>query len=103
MKKKGLFRNLLKYMKGFHWYYIVGLLMMAFLVLVDLFIPYLTGLSLKYLGMEVIPFKKIIILIIVAGILIVASSIITYAQTIVLNLAGHRIILRIRSNVKDQR
>lgn len=99
MKKKGLFRNLLKYMKGFHWYYIVGLLMMAFLVLVDLFIPYLTGLSLKYLGMEVIPFKKIIILIIVAGILIVASSIITYAQTIVLNLAGHRIILRIRSKV----
>ena len=99
MKKKGLFRNLLKYMKGFHWYYIVGLLMMAFLVLVDLFIPYLTGLSLKYLGMEVIPFKKIILLIIVAGILIVASSIITYAQTIVLNLAGHRIILRIRSKV----
>lgn len=99
MKKKGLFINLLKYMKGFHWYYIVGLLMMAFLVLVDLFIPYLTGLSLKYLGMEVIPFKKIILLIIVAGILIVASSIITYAQTIVLNLAGHRIILRIRSKV----
>lgn len=99
MKKNGLFRNLLKYMKGFHWYYIVGLLMMAFLVLVDLFIPYLTGLSLKYLGMEVIPFKKIILLIIVAGILIVASSIITYAQTIVLNLAGHRIILRIRSKV----
>ena len=43
--------------------------------------------------------KKIILLIIVAGILIVASSIITYAQTIVLNLAGHRIILRIRSKV----
>ena len=99
MKKRNLFVNLLRYMKGFHWYYIAGFLMMIALVLIDLLIPYLTGLSLKILGEEVIDFSKMIKLVIFGGIAIVVSGILTYAQTIVLNLAGHRIILNVRGKV----
>ena len=99
IKKRNLFINLLRYMKGFHWYYIAGFLMMIALVLIDLLIPYLTGLSLKILGEEVIDFSKMIKLVIFGGIAIVVSGILTYAQTIVLNLAGHRIILNVRGKV----
>ena len=79
MKKRNLFVNLLRYMKGFHWYYIAGFLMMIALVLIDLLIPYLTGLSLKILGEEVIDFSKMIKLVIFGGIAIVVSGILTYA------------------------
>lgn len=99
MKKRNLFVHLLRYMKGFGLYYVIGFLMMIVLVLIDLLIPYLTGLSLKILGEEVIDFTKMLKLIIFGGIAVIAGGILTYAQTIVLNLAGHRIILNIRGKV----
>ena len=99
MKKKSLLVNLLKYMKGYHWYYIFGLLMMAFIVVVDLLVPYITGRTLAILGEDTIDFNKILVLLIVSFILVVAASILTYAQTMVLNHAGHRIILGIRGKV----
>lgn len=98
-KRKGLFISLLKYMKGMHWHFIIGLLLMVVLIACDLLIPYLTGLSLEYLGEEVIPFDKFILVIISGIIAVIISSIARYAQTMILTYAGHKITLKIRDEV----
>ena len=74
MKKRNLFVHLLRYMRGFGLYYVIGFLMMIVLVLIDLLIPYLTGLSLKILGEEVIDFTKMLKLIIFGGIFGILTS-----------------------------
>ncbi len=98
-KRKGVFVSLLKYMKGMHWHYITGLLLMVVLVVGDLLIPYLTGLSLEYLGEEVIPFDKFLLVTLLGVITVLIVAIARYAQTMVLTYTGHKITLKIRDEV----
>ena len=98
-KNRNLFISLLKYMKGMHWQFIIGLLLMVVLIVCDLLIPYLTGLSLEYLGEEVIPFDSFIFVIVLGVITVLISAIAKYAQTMILTYAGHKITLNIRDEV----
>ena len=55
-----LFKRLLSYTRPFIWWYILALVIMGVLVFCDLLFPYILGLSLKYLGEEVIEINKIL-------------------------------------------
>ena len=55
-----LFKRLFHYMKPFWGRYLVALVLMIMVVGLDLVSPYLVGLSLKYLGEEIIDISKII-------------------------------------------
>ncbi len=98
-KRKGLFISLLKYTKGNLGYYVIGLLLMIFVVVCDLITPIITSTSLKYLGEDVIDFSKILNLFIIGVILMALQAIARYIQTMVLNYAGHKITLNIRDVV----
>ena len=98
-KRRSILVSLLKYTKGQLWLYFIGLMLMLFIVVCDLLVPIFTSMSLKYLGEEVINFDAILLLVIVGVIVMVIQSIARYAQTMILNYAGHRITLSIRDVV----
>jgi len=94
-----LFKRLFHYMKPFWGRYLVALVLMIMVVGLDLVSPYLVGLSLKYLGEEIIDFSKIINLFIVSLIAILLGAAINYIQSMILYKTAHRIVFKIREDV----
>lgn len=94
-----LFSRLFKYMRPYLFRYIIAIIMMFFVIGVDLIYPYLIGLSLKYLGEDVINFNKILNLFLLGMGLVVIGSIINYFQNLLIHYTAHRIIQKIREDV----
>ena len=94
-----LFKRLFHYMKPFWGRYLVALVLMIMVVGLDLVSPYLVGLSLGYLGEEIIDFSKIINLFIVSLIAILLGAAINYIQSMILYKTAHRIVFKIREDV----
>ncbi|MBO4667149.1 MAG: ABC transporter ATP-binding protein [Bacilli bacterium] len=96
-----LLKRLLGYTKPFMGWYILALLMMGVLVFCDLLFPYILGLSLRYLGEEVIEINKILRLGVVGVLSLTVSIILTYYQSLLLNKVGLDIVYKIRIDVLE--
>lgn len=96
-----LFRRLLGYTKPFIGWYILALLMMGVLVFCDLLFPYILGLSLKYLGEDVISINKILFLGVVGLASLTVSIVLSYYQTLLLRKVGLDIVYQIRIDVLE--
>ena len=94
-----LFKRLLSYTKPFIWWYILALVIMGVLVFCDLLFPYILGLSLKYLGEEVIEINKILRLGVIGVGALTVSIVLSYYQTILLRKVGLDIVYQIRIDV----
>ncbi len=94
-----LFKRLFSYMRPYIFQYIVAIILMIILVGLDLVSPYLIGLSLRFLGEEVIDFSKIVNLFILSMVAVVLGAIITYFQNLLIHYTGQKIVLRIREDV----
>lgn len=99
MKGSVLFKRLLSYTKPYIHLYILALLMMGVLVFCDLLVPYILGLSLKYLGLDVIDINKIIGIGFIGVGALVVSIVLTYFQTLLLRKVGLDIVYKIRIDV----
>ena len=73
--------------------------MMGILVFCDLLVPYILGLSLKYLGLDVIDINKIIGIGFIGVGALVVSIVLTYFQTLLLRKVGLDIVYKIRIDV----
>ena len=99
LNDKSLWRNLFKYLKPHLLSYLLCLLMMVVVVGADLLGPYLMGLSLKYLGEEVIDFSKLVYLFIFGVSALLVGAIVNYLQSILVSYTANKIVLRIREDV----
>ena len=91
MPGRVLFRRLLSYTKPFIWWYILALVVMGVLVFCDLLFPYILGLSLKYLGEDVIEINKILRLGVVGVASLSVSIVLSYYQTLLILLSINHI------------
>ena len=96
-----LFKRLLGYTKPFIGWYILALVIMGVLVFCDLLVPYILGLSLKYLGEEVIDINKILVLAAIGLLSLVTSVVLSYYQTLLLRKVGLDIVYKIRIDVLE--
>lgn len=96
-----LIKRLLGYTKPFIWWYILALVVMGVLVVCDLIFPYILGLSLKYLGEEVVDINKILRLGVVGAGSLVVSIVLSYYQTLLLRKVGLDIVYKIRIDVLE--
>ena len=96
-----LIKRLLGYTKPFIWWYILALVVMGVLVVCDLLFPYILGLSLKYLGEEVVDINKILRLGVVGAGALVVSIVLSYYQTLLLRKVGLDIVYKIRIDVLE--
>ena len=101
MPSRILFKRLLGYTKPFIGWYILALVMMGVLVFCDLLFPYILGLSLKYLGEEVIDINRILRLGLVGVAALTVSIVLSYYQTILLRKVGLDIVYKIRIDVLE--
>lgn len=94
-----LFSRLFSYMKPYLARYVLAIILMIAVIGIDLLNPYLVGVSLKYLGEEVIDFQKVINIFLLSLGLIIIGAIINYIQTLLIHYTAHRIIQNIRRDV----
>lgn len=94
-----LFSRLFSYMKPYLPRYVLAIILMIVVIGIDLLNPYLVGVSLKYLGEEVINFQKVINIFLLSLGLIIIGAIINYIQTLLIHYTAHRIIQNIRRDV----
>lgn len=96
---KNLLKFLFKYMKKYINQYFVAIAFMVVNVGCDLALPYLIGLSLKFLGEDVIIFESIIFICALSFMAIAVLCITNYAMTMTLHYTSHKIILKLREDV----
>ena len=99
LNDKSLWRNLFKYLKPHLFSYFVCLMMMVVVVGADLLGPYLMGLSLKYLGEDVIDFSKLVYLFIFGVSALLIGAVVNYLQSILISVTANKIVLKIREDV----
>lgn len=99
LNDKALWRNLFKYLKPHLFSYFVCLVMMVVVVGADLVGPYIMGLSLKYLGEEVIDFTKLVNLFIIGILALITGAVVNYLQSILISVTANKIVLKIREDV----
>lgn len=99
LNDKSLWRNLFKYLKPHLFSYFVCLMMMVVVVGADLLGPYLMGLSLKYLGEDVIDFSKLVYLFIFGVSTLLIGAVVNYLQSILISVTANKIVLKIREDV----
>ena len=96
---KALWKSLFKYMKPYLFQYFICFVLMIIVVGVDLVVPRLLGLSLKYLGEDVIDFNKLINLFIIGVSVVVFGAVVNYFQSLLLSYTANKIVLQIREDV----
>ena len=94
-----LLKRLFHYMKDYKMKYLLSVILMILVVGLELLSPYLFGLSLKYLGEEVIDFSIIVRIFILAIVTILLSAVVSYIQNMILFSTAHRIVFKIREDV----
>lgn len=101
MPSRVLFKRLLSYTRPYLWKYALSFVIMGIMVLCDLLLPYFLGLSLKYLGEDVIDINRILTLCLVYLFVIGVSVILNYLQTLLLRKIGLDIVYHIRIDVLE--
>ena len=96
---KALWKSLFKYMKPYLFQYFICFVLMIIVVGVDLVVPRLLGLSLKYLGEEAINFNKLISLFIIGVSVVLFGAVVNYFQSLLLSYTANKIVLHIREDV----
>lgn len=104
MKDKKMFSRLFQYMKPYWKRYLLGFILMAIIVLFDIFSPYIMSLSLKEINIgedsnEIVNINNLIILFTIGVALAIAANIIQFIQTILLSKTGNDIVYNIRKEV----
>ena len=96
---KILFKRLFYYMKPYIGNYILGIILMAVMVGLDIASPYLMSLSLAELGKKEINFKLIILLFAISIVSILLLNVVQYFQTMLMHITGNKIIYKIRLDI----
>ena len=97
--KKGLIPLLLSYAKGNTKLFVIAFVGMGFAVVFDLVQPLVFGEIFNVLSYDEIPIKYLMLCIGLLFVLLIVSSVIQYFQSMSLQKAGQRIILKMRSDV----